>query len=448
MKKFSIMALLITATLTGCQGFPPSPNDQDTLATAVAATLAAEAAVVNLAETPIPAATEKTAPTSQASAQPYQELSMQEYLLAYTNDGNVWTLSPDGATLQLTSRGDVVKLLLSDDRQMIVYIRQSAQPDLFEVRAVATDGSSDRQILSQETLDSLYPLDGALHFLTSQMEFIPGTHSLLFNTRATFDGPGLVKNDDLYRLDVDTGELIQIIARERGGDFTISPDGKMLALSQADSIALVSIDGDDLHTDLVTFQPVITYSEYQYYPILVWAPDSTRFGVFIPSSDPLAEDSGGTVWILPMEGAPYSFPFIKGDVFFPQSNGGSLLSSDLQTVAFLREDDQGQAELLFLSNVDGTNSRLYDEGDIHWLGWNVDGSLFAYRRGETGLTLGRPGSNPQSLADGRSLRWITDEIYVLQSGQRGSWTLTLGHVDGSNKVLIQPAGEALVYDLR
>jgi hypothetical protein len=448
MKKFSILALLITAIITGCQEFPPSSNDQETLATAVAATIAAGSAGVSSTETPIPAATEKTAPTSQAEAQSRQELSMQEYLLAYTNDGNVWTLSPDGSALQLTTSGDVVDLLLSDDRQLLVYTRQSAQSDLFEVRAAATDGSSDRQILSQEALDSLYPLDGALHFLTSQMEFIPGTHVLLFNTRATFDGPGLVKNDDLYRLDVDTGEFIQIITRERGGDFTISPDGKTLALSQPDSIALASIDGSDLRPGLVTFQPVITYSEYQYYPIPVWAPDSTKFGVFIPSSDPLAEEPGGTVWILPLEGAPRSFPPIKGDVFFPQSNGGSLLSPDLQTVAFLREDDQGQAELLFLSNLDGSNSRLYEQGDIHWIGWNEDGSLFAFRRSETNLTLGRPGSNPQSLADGRSLRWQTPEIYVVQAGQRGAWTLSLGHVDGTIKELVQPAGEVLVYELR
>ena len=366
----------------------------------------------------------------------------------YTNDGSLWTLSSDGSTNQLTTSGDVVDVLLSNDRKRIVYIRQSFQPELFELRAINADGTNDRQILSQETLDALYPLDGALHYLTSQMKFIPGTHMLLFNTRATFDGPGLVKNDDLYRLNVDTGEMTQLIARERGGDFSISPDGSMLALSQADSISMAAIDGTNLRPDLVTFSPIITYSEYQYYPIPVWAPDSSGFGVFIPSQDPLADDPNGTVLVVPTEAAPRAFEPIAGQTFFPQSNGGSLLSPDLQTVAFLRQDDQGQADQLFLSDLDGTNSRLYDQGDIQWIGWNPDGSRFAFRKNQTSLVFGSPQNNPQPLAEGRSLQWLSAEIFSVQAGQRGDWTLILGHVDGTTKMLVQPSGESLAYDIK
>jgi hypothetical protein len=305
-KRSAILALLFILMLASCDQLPADDADQDTLATTVSATLAAASPADNSTVTPMPETTEKTPITSTPDSQTQPEPTLQDFLLAYTNDGNLWTLSPGGDTRQLNSSGDVVAVLISDDRSLIVYVRQSFQPDLFEVRAINADGTNDRQVLSQDTLDSLYPLDGALHYVTSQLDFIPSTHLLLFNTRAVFDGPGLVKNDDLYQLDVDSGEVSQLIPRERGGDFSISPDGLKLAISKADSISIASIDGSNVRTDLVTFQPIITYSEYQYYPLPVWSPDSTRFGVFIPSSDPLAENPGGTVWLVPAEESPRS----------------------------------------------------------------------------------------------------------------------------------------------
>lgn len=444
-KRIPILITVVMLLLSACAQIPAGIDDQETLATTVAATLTA-APVGEAASTPeAPPSTPDAQPSPTADTPVAPPLSMQTYFLVYTNNGDLWALTPEGTTRQLTSVGDVADVLLSSDRRLIVYVRQSFQSDLFELRAINADGSGDRQILSQATLDGLYPLDGALHYLPSQMEFIPNTYSLLFNTRAVFDGPGLVKNDDLYRLNVDTAELTPLIGRERGGDFQISPDGEKLAISQPDSIAMADIDGSNLRPDLVSFQPVITYSEYQYYPVMVWANDSSRFGVFIPSSDPLAENPSGTVWIVPVEGIPQSFAPIQGQIFFPQSNGRSLLSADMQTVVFLREDGESS---LYLSNVDGSDSRLYDQGSLQWQGWNTDGSSFAYRRAEVRLALGRPDTDPRPLADGRTLRWLSPELFLIQSGQRGDWSLTLGHVDGTTRTLVQPEGDSPVYDIR
>lgn len=445
-RQLATLSLISAVLLAGCAQLPTSESDQDSLATAVAATLAAAPQGEPASGSPTEDVEDKGAPTAMPTAEPAPVLSMQQYLLAYTNDGDLWTLLPDGSTQRLTDSGDVVDVLLSGDRQLIVYVRQTYQPDLFEVRAVKADGANDKLLLSQVTLDALYPLDGALHYLTSQIEFIPGTHTLLFNTRATFDGPGLVKNDDLYRLDVDTGEITQILTRQRGGDFSVSPDGSKLALSKPDSISMAAIDGSNLRPDLITFQPIITYSEYQYYPIVVWSPDSSVLGVFIPSEDPLAGDPTGTVWIVPADAAPRSFQPIAGQAFFPQSNA-SLLSPDMQTVAFLREDDQGQTRL-FLSNLDGSNSRVYDQGDIQWIGWNPDGTRFAFRKDQTSLLFGHPQDSPQLLAEGRTLRWLTADLFMVQSGSRGDWSLTIGHLDGRTEMLVQPSGESFAYDLK
>jgi hypothetical protein len=104
--------------------------------------------------------------------------------------------------------------------------------------------------------------------------------------------------------------------------------------------------------------------------------------------------------------------------------------------------------MLYLANLDGTNSRVYAQGDLQWLGWNPEGNRFAFLRGEGRLTLGNTDSSPQPLPDGRSLRWLTSELFMVQSGQRGDWKLTLGHTNGTTRDLVQPAGDALTYDLR
>ncbi len=117
-------------------------------------------------------------------------------------------------------------------------------------------------------------------------------------------------------------------------------------------------------------------------------------------------------------------------------------------IAFLRAGEQGQADMLYLGNIDGSNSRVYDRADIQWFGWSPGGGHFAYQRDDARLTLGDPDANPQPLTEGRSFRWLTDELYLAQSGQAGEWTLKLGHIDGETKVLIQPSGDGLAYDLR
>jgi hypothetical protein len=447
-KSVTYLTLPFILACAACSQSSAPVNESDALGTMVAATMAAQSTPVPPTEADITESTVQIAATPKSEPPTHHETSMQEFLLAYTYEGDLWIRKPDGSGEQLTSNGDVVDVLLSEDRSLVVYARLSAQSYEFELRAIRLDGGDDRQIISQETLDSLYPLDEALHFQISQVEFIPGSHSLLFNTRATYDAPGSLKNDDLYLLNVDTGELSLVLSRQQGGDFFISPDGEKLAISRADSISMASIDGSGLSTNLVTFQPIITYSEYRYYPVIVWAPGSTQVGVFIPSADPLADEPSGTVWIIPVEGEPRSFPPISGQAFFPQTNGNSLLSPDMQSVAILREGGAGQATMLVLSDPDGSNSRPYAQGDIQWIGWNSDGSHFAFRRDNATIVLGSPQADPQPLASGRSLRWVASDLYVAQAGQRGNWSLMLGNINGTASLLLQLSSESLLYDLR
>ena len=61
--------------------------------------------------------------------------------------------------------------------------------------------------------------------------WMPGSHTLLFNTRLDFEeGLGLYLSDDLHALDVDSGTNQPLLPPGEGGDFYLSPDGSQVAL--------------------------------------------------------------------------------------------------------------------------------------------------------------------------------------------------------------------------
>jgi hypothetical protein len=313
---------------------------------------------------------------------------------------------------------------------------------------VNRDGSGETVIAPSNTWSDLYAHPDLLYNDLSSTAFIPGTHRVLLNTRGIPEGPGSLKYDDLLMLDADTGALTTLLAPEAGGDFLISPDGRKVALTNPDSISLITTEGAVLRADAITFTPVITYSEYQYYPIGQWTPDSSAVGFAIPSSDPLAPDTSGTLWRLPADGGPaVNTATISGGFFFTQGSL-SAISPDLNWVLFLRETGTPNVRNLFLAHLDGGAETLYAAGGISWNGWAPDAALFAFGLdAPTNLQVGTPGSPPASLVSGTKMRWANGTTYVYLSGSAGAWTLMRGSISGPAVALASPAGEFVAYDL-
>ncbi len=351
--------------------------------------------------------------------------------------------------VQLTSGGNTTRVLISDDGSKVAFIRRVGPDQKPEIRSINTDGTGEITLLTAAQIDALYPLDPAFtHNDIANIAFVPGTHHLMFNTRAVATGPGLFKYNDVALLDADTGSLSTILAPGDGGDFTLAPNGNQMALVRPADISLADVDGSNLHSNLITYTPVITYSEFQYYAQPVWMPNSNAFGVAIPSSDPMAPGKNGFVWRIPADGsAALNLSTISGDFYFAQAFSSPVLSPSLQRVAFLRDTGTPNVKDLYLADANGGGQTVYATGDIQWKGWSPDSLHFVYSLGgPMNLQLGTDGGASSSIGSCISLRWVDDTRYLCLSGSLGSWTLMTGQVGGGLNAIVSPAGDFISYD--
>ncbi|NIN69433.1 MAG: hypothetical protein GTO63_33065, partial [Anaerolineae bacterium] len=151
--------------------------------------------------------------------------------IVYTDGGDIWLLEDDRPPRQLSSSGSAQQVLISSDGRKVVFVRRTEPQGVPpEIRSINIDGSDEKVIMSPSQFDALYSLDDFLHNDLSDIAFIPGTHTLMLNTRAIPEGPGVLKYDDLMLLDADTGALTTLFLPGEAGDFTLSPDGKQVAL--------------------------------------------------------------------------------------------------------------------------------------------------------------------------------------------------------------------------
>jgi hypothetical protein len=274
------------------------------------------------------------------------------------------------------------------------------------------------------------------------MDFLPGSHTLLFNTRGVFEGPGLAKNDDLLAINAATGQFISLLPRGEGGDFTASPTGDQIALVRPNSLSFADSNGANLRSEVMTFNPVITYSEYFFYPLPVWADDSVVIAV--PQQDPFFAEEPGSVWEVNVEPQILTRP--DGDLFGPQREF-PIVSPDGSKLAFFRAADAAGEQHLVIQELDNGDETIYDTGPIQWKGWGPDSNRMVYAKG-TGfdLYLGELGAPPAPLAPGTGLRWINANEYLYVAGDPGGWTLMLGDLAGGTTPLAMLSGTFVTFD--
>jgi len=444
---FALSIVALYLTLSACTTPVSNIPDPARLATAVAGTLdvvSKRNATPNSLQTPENLGTEQPV---DSAPQPVPPTPTRVLRIAYTSAGNVWLIEGANPPRQLSHTGHASRVFLSSDGEFVAYVHNDFDGDVIELRVVNTDGSDDRLILDQADFDSLYDLEEARHFLPSKMAFLAGTHQLLFNTQATFEGPGLVQNDDVLSVDMDTGSLERLLAPGSGGDFYPSPDGSKLALIQSTSISFADADGSNMHSEVLTFPAVLTYSEYSFYPEPVWAPDSSHFAVVIPSEDPLGPNPTSTVWVLSVDGNPLiQTALLYGQSYFPQAFGAPVIAPDLKKVAFMRPGSEQNEEHLVFADQDGGTEIVYTTGNLRWIGWSPDSAAFVYSVGPMDMKIGVIGEPPQPLGNGMQFRWVNSEDYLFLTGSRGDWTLMIGSVGAAVEEIVHPAGDFIAYD--
>lgn len=425
-----LIALLLVVVASACNApLPATPT--------VATTAAPPAAAASPSPEPLPTGT--AAPTAEP---PTATPELRALRVAYLLDGDVWGVQRGSTPVQLVASGRAVDLRLTDDGERIAYLEYQPSANTFALRSVRFDGSDDRLLIDQAGFDALYPLEFFLHYAPSQLAMIPGTHQLLFNTRGIQEGPGLAKNDDLIRVDVDSGALAVVLPRGEGGDFVLSPNGSQLAIVRPESVGFANLDGSRLRPEVLTFPYIITYSEYLYYPEPVWVGEAVMAA--IPGEDPFFGPELGTLWRVPADGsAPVQLASLNGDLFAPQRGGYRIVSPDGAQVAFFRRPNESGPLQLWIYEVDSGSELLYAEGSLTWLGWAPDSTHFTYQDESTRqLVLGQLGGDPVSLGGARLLHWIDPaQFLMLLEMTDGSWGLLLRGTDGSQTELARIRGD-------
>jgi hypothetical protein len=431
-KKLYLFLIVVFLTILACGPSDNSPStqapDADAVATSVAATQTAAAQGGSPETQAPPPATQPpaTSPPPATQAPPPTPAALR---VAF-NDGNKLKLWTEGVGVTTLYTGDrVERLVLSDDGQVVAFTTLSMDWDFTGLWAARTDGSTVQRLVDAPTMNTFNSNPSALGAVPNQLAFIPGTRSLAFNTRLTFEGPGLLIQDDLRILNTNTGVLSTLLDVGLGGMFYYSPDGSQIALSTPTSISLINADGTNRRDGVLTYPAVITYSEYQWYSFPKWWPDSSQLSVVIPSADPMAAGASMTVWNIPTNGTP---PIFLGTYTTDMALFGAetLISPDMSMVAYLQRVGLPQDNTwdLHIAELNGASDVVFTTGNLRFMEWSPDSGWFVFIDNQV-YKVAQVGGGVWPLADtppARDMEWIDENRFIYISGNSGSWDLRMG----------------------
>jgi hypothetical protein len=341
----------------------------------------------------IPAST--TAPTAMPTltAIPSQESTTaspipsteQSIVVAFVKDGNIhlWDEATDQSQM-IVNAGDATAVTMSDDGQVIAFLRRSrgqfTENEWFEqsaLWAVDRNGGNPRELISAESLRQR--LNAAERDSTNiaQMEWIPGTHRLLFSGWKYLvqgEGESHAVPEGLYLVDTDALSDTVLIPAGNNLRFVPSPDGGQIALMSLTGLSFVNVDGSNLRQDVLTYPQVGRGAPL--FPTGVWTQDSHAFvmtGSF--ESDPRF-NINFAVWRVPVDGSsPVELAtIVRSD---PRS---VTFSPDGQRMAF-SQTAEGEPETAgwFIAPLAGASPLAipYDiETDYSNLHWSPAGDPF------------------------------------------------------------------------
>jgi hypothetical protein len=370
----ALFVLLYASLACSTQGGTPTPtlNQVDELGTIVALTQTALALpqATTIGTEILPTET----PTLPAEP-PILRVVYIKNLNAY-----IWTQA--SGSVQLTSTNDVRDVKISMDGQVVAFTRNPAS-FIEEIWAVNIDGSSLRLLVSSTELVATYsgsPADMPSGIGVYQFGWQPGTHNLYYNTRPLFEGPGYGSFDDLFMVSSDSLAKAVIFPAHSGGKFYFSPNGFLMAIVTPTGINLANADGSNLHSGLLTYPAVMTYSENSYYPRPVWALDSSGLRVVIPPGDPLASPlPPSNLWFLPADGSAatavgsiQAVPFIWPD---------NAISPDLTRIGYVSPIGIPSANLrdLHIANADTSSDMVFlGSEQSSFEGWLPNSNQFLF----------------------------------------------------------------------
>ena len=184
---------------------------------------------------------------------------------------------------KLLATGEVIRPYIAPDGKQIAFTRgQGGLPETLWITDV--DGQAVRELAGIESLAG----EGET-VLIGQVAWLDES-TLYFNT-AHLGSLGPERQDDLWRVNLQTGEVLLLLPPGEGGAFSISPDRQHIALIQAGlyeetqgNIRFMDTQTDVLQ-EVLSFDAVSTGAEYRFYPEVFWEADSRAIRIAIPDQD-------------------------------------------------------------------------------------------------------------------------------------------------------------------
>ncbi len=434
----SIFTITLTALLVAC-GTSSTGNtlptinltDVNSTAQSAGATLFAQTMAPTATSTVIPTDTPEPTPTSL----PFKALDGLR--VAYIIDGNLYVQDSGRAAIQLTSGGQVSmggQLLFTDDGKKIVFYRVS-ESKKNQIYSINSDGTGERVLVTSELLSVLGLGYDEFTELISPI-IVPGTHQILFSTHQLSSiNPKLSDaqpkpNYDLLLVDADTGAIKRLVDIKRGGNFLVSPDGKMVVVQAPDHIDVISTQGQIVHANLLIYP---ADDDYLNIP-MSWTEDSHE--LFVVPPIPVSEISGNTgfpllrtVWRYSLDGSSGSEirfnPPLVGEWFMISPDGNRIAYSyQLDYPASVNWNPEKPVGIYLGNQHDGT-SKLLNEPQIgtsesYFIGgWLRDSTRFIIENNDMQMYLGDLQGEITPLYRGGYFSWIDNRRYFYSGDSLG-----------------------------
>jgi hypothetical protein len=405
--RFLLVCIFIFVVSLACS-LPALPANKSVVATIVASTLVVQPAATQPTVPAIqPVATTAASPVAIPTPVPQENRRPTELSVAFIGpDRNVYSWSQSRGVVKILEYGDASDLKISEDGRLVA-VSRSSDNQQSSLWVVGFDGSNPRELVDWKGLSGLKTSPDSLGTDPYNLQWIPGTHLVTFSTREVFEGPGMALNDDLIVADADKGGWSIKLKPGKAGLVTYSLDGRWMAVSTAEKISIMNTNENSSPVAVLQFPPVITYSEYRYYPTPQWASDNSRLAVVIPAADPLAEPrQPASVWTMSVQGG---YPILQAQVV-PQFIGPVSISPDLSKMFYVKEvgaKEENKREIR-TAMINGQNDRSIFSGGIPVIwNWNPDSEVFTFQTDTASLvTVSQMNGSVGDLQGTRNIEWF------------------------------------------
>jgi hypothetical protein len=439
--------LALTSQITGpTAAVPPYP-----FATARGATQTANSLpypILKLSQTPtwstLPTQTSIPAVThTQVTPSPTLSSSLNSLRIAFIRENQLWYWTPNGEVQihQSTELNGQTILKLSDDGNLILF---ATSEGLWVIRS---DGSDRRLLMSTNELETEAELPQDIF---SGLRWIPGSDEFIFGAVLKGDA-AITDGSTLQLINANSGIRRQIQRQGRLGiRHFLSPDGTRIALSSPEDIRVVNVDGTGQRT-LLTYEPILTDSEYWLSPDLVWSNTSSAILLVLPPHTPYeTPEEPSSIWRLPMDG---SEPMLMSEIemipdISPQAE--IWVSSDLNWIAYHYQDPRnGSGAESRVADTDGSLVFSSYPDYVSQFRWLPDSLHYMFRGRDTyyhsavgGPTIPFPGE----FEDMGSPQWLDERHYIFITGESGEWKLWVGTLDGQPRMILDTSPGFVTYD--